>query len=191
MAEGLKKNLRPTDKVGRILYQISAGLALFGGLMIAIMGIAITTSVIGRSTNIGSITGIYDLIELWTCTAIFAFLPYCQLMNENVIVDFILNKATNRVKSFCDALGSLIYLLIGILLTWRLIFGGIEMHQNNESFTTIGFPRWISFPYAIACMSLLTIICFYTFWQSVKKIETRSDFSETINQPNSKIPGEQ
>ncbi|MAV88009.1 MAG: hypothetical protein CMM67_07155 [Rhodospirillaceae bacterium] len=191
MAEGLKKNLRPTDKVGRILYQISAGLALFGGLMIAIMGIAITTSVIGRSTNIGSITGIYDLIELWTCTAIFAFLPYCQLMNENVIVDFILNKATNRVKSFCDALGSLIYLLIGILLTWRLIFGGIEMHQNNESFTTIGFPRWISFPYAIACMSLLTIICFYTFWQSVKKIKTRSDFSETINQPNSKIPGEQ
>ena len=92
MIEGIEPSFRPTDKVGRTLYKISVSLALFGALMIAIMGVAITTSVIGRATNIGSVTGIYDLIELWTCTAIFAFLPYCQLMNENVIVDFILNK---------------------------------------------------------------------------------------------------
>jgi TRAP-type C4-dicarboxylate transport system permease small subunit len=190
MIEGIETNFRPTDKVGRTLYKISVSLALFGALMIAIMGIAITTSVIGRATNIGSVTGIYDLIELWTCTAIFAFLPYCQLMNENVIVDFILNKATSRVKSLCDALGSLIYLLIGMLLTWRLVYGGIEMHQNNETFTTLGFPRWISFPYAIACLSLLAIICLYTFWQSVKEVKIASHHKGTEDQPNTQMPGE-
>jgi TRAP-type mannitol/chloroaromatic compound transport system permease small subunit len=190
MTEGFESTSRPTDKVGRVLYKYSAGLALFGSFVIALMGLSITVSVIGRATNIGSIAGIYDLIELWTCTAVFALLPYCQIMRENVIVDFILTRAPTRVKAFCDAAGSLMYLLIGILLTWRLIFGGIEMYANNESFTTIGFPRWISFPYATLCMSLLIIVCLYTFGRSIAEARADKFFNGSLNKPDPEIHGE-
>lgn len=191
MTEGFETTSRPTDKVGRVLYNYSAALALFGSFIIAVMGVAITVSVIGRASNIGSIAGIYDLIELWTCTAIFAFLPYCQLMRDNVIVDFILTRAPTWIKAFCDATGSLIYLLIGILLTWRLIFGGIEMYQNNETFTTIGFPRWISFPYATICLSLLIIVCIYTLVRSIAEGRANKFFDGTLDREGPEIHGKQ
>jgi TRAP-type C4-dicarboxylate transport system permease small subunit len=190
MIDGFENISRPTDKVGRVLYKCTEALALFGSFIIALMGVSIAVSVIGRATNIGSITGIYDLIELWTCTAIFALLPYCQLMRDNVIVDFILTRAPTWVKALCDATGSLIYFLVGILLTWRLIFGGLEMYQNNESFTTIGFPRWISFPYAILCMSLLIIVCFYTLGRSIAEVRANKFFDESLNQSGPEIHGE-
>ena len=190
MTEDFKAISRPTDKVGRVLYKYSMALALFGSFIIALMGVSITVSVIGRATSIGSISGIYDLIELWTCTAIFALLPYCQLMRDNVIVDFILTRAPTWLKAVCDATGSLVYLLIGILLTWRLIFGGMEMYVNNESFTTIGFPRWISFPYATLCMSLLIIVCFYTFGRSVAEARANKFFDESLNKTGPEIHSE-
>ena len=190
MIEGFETSSRPTDKVGRVLYNYSAALAIFGSFIIGFMGLTITISVIGRATGIGSITGIYDLIEIWTCTAIFAVLPYCQLMRENVIVDFILSHASTRIKAICDAAGSLIFLLIAVLLTWRLIYGGIDMYNNNESFTTIGFPRWISFPYSTFCMILLITICVYTFIRSISEAKENKFFDDSLNQSDIKPHGE-
>ena len=190
MIEGFETSSRPTDKVGRVLYNYSAALAIFGSFIIGFMGLTITISVIGRASGIGSITGIYDLIEIWTCTAIFAVLPYCQLMRENVIVDFILSHASTRIKAICDAAGSLIFLLIAVLLTWRLIYGGIDMYNNNESFTTIGFPRWISFPYSTFCMILLITICVYTFIRSISEAKENKFFDDSLNQSDVKPNGE-
>ena len=190
MTEGFETTYRPTDKVGRVLYKYSAALAIFGSFIIGFMGLSIAVSVIGRATGIGSISGIYDLIEIWTCTAIFAVLPYCQLMRENVIVDFILTRALTRMKAICDAAGSLIFLLIGILLTWRLIYGGIDMYNNNESFTTIGFPRWLSFPYATLCMTLLIVVCFYTLARSISEARANKFIDDSLNRPGPEIHGE-
>ncbi len=190
MTEGFETTYRPTDKVGRVLYKYSAALAIFGSFIIGFMGLSIAVSVIGRATGIGSISGIYDLIEIWTCTAIFAVLPYCQLMRENVIVDFILTRASTRMKAICDAAGSLIFLLIGILLTWRLIYGGIDMYNNNESFTTIGFPRWLSFPYATLCMTLLIVVCFYTLARSISEARANKFIDDSLNRPGPEIHGE-
>ncbi|MDP7623497.1 MAG: TRAP transporter small permease subunit [Rhodospirillales bacterium] len=190
MTEGFETTYRPTDKVGRVLYKYSAALAIFGSFIIGFMGLSIAVSVIGRATGIGSISGIYDLIEIWTCTAIFAVLPYCQLTRENVIVDFILTRASTRMKAICDAAGSLIFLLIGILLTWRLIYGGIDMYNNNESFTTIGFPRWLSFPYATLCMTLLIVVCFYTLARSISEARANKFIDDSLNRPGPEIHGE-
>jgi TRAP-type C4-dicarboxylate transport system permease small subunit len=190
VTEGFETTYRPTDKVGRVLYKYSAALAIFGSFIIGFMGLSIAVSVIGRATGIGSISGIYDLIEIWTCTAIFAVLPYCQLTRENVIVDFILTRASTRMKAICDAAGSLIFLLIGILLTWRLIYGGIDMYNNNESFTTIGFPRWLSFPYATLCMTLLIVVCFYTLARSISEARANKFIDDSLNRPGPEIHGE-
>ena len=181
MTEGYEAHARPTDKVGRVLYKYSAALAIFGSLVIGFMALSISVSVIGRATGIGSISGIYDLIEIWTSTAIFAVLPYCQLMRENVIVDVILNRFSVRIKAICDAVGSAVFVLIGILLTWRLIYGGFDMYTNNESFTTIGFPRWLSFPYAALCMILLIAVCVYTLNRSIAESRANKFFDGNVD----------
>ena len=106
-------------------------------------------------------------------TAIFAFLPYCQLMRGNVMVDFFTGRASPRAKAALDAFGSLLFLAIGALLTWRLILGGIETYKNSDVTSTLSFPLWITFPFDIACMVVLVLVTGYTFAQNVAESRAR------------------
>ena len=164
---------RPTDKVGRVLFQASRGLALFGGAVILAVAIMTSISVSGRFSLSMPIPGDIEFIELGTSTAVFAFLPYCQLMRGNVIVDFFMTRAPIRAKTLMDALGCLLYLIAGVLLTWRLIYGGIDMYKYSELTLTLGIPRWLSFPYAMLCMAVLIAVIIYTLGRSIA--ETRAN----------------
>ncbi len=190
MSDILKGSARPSDKVGRVLYKLSAGLALFGSFIIAAMAAMVAFNVTWRATSLGSVSGIIDIIELLTNTAVFAFLPYCQIMRENVIVDFILMKAPTRAKTVCDAFGSLIFIVIGCLLTWRTTLGGFDMYRYNESFSTLGFPRWISFPYAVFCLSVLIAVCVYTFGRSIAETRANRFFDDSLNKGGPEFHGE-
>lgn len=172
MSEGLDVSTRPVGRVGRVLFRLSEGLAIVGGVVVGAMAIVITVNIIGRAAFSASIAGIVDLIEIATCTAVFAFLPYCQMTRSNVIVDFIMSAAPTRAKTACDAAGAFLYLLVGALLTWRLVLGGVDMHRYNEVTSTLGFPRWMSFPYAALCMLLLLAVIAYTIARSIA--ETRA-----------------
>ncbi len=164
---------RPTDKVGRVLFQASRGLALFGGAVILAVAIMTSISVSGRFSLSMPIPGDIEFIELGTSTAVFAFLPYCQLMRGNVIVDFFMTRAPIRAKTLMDALGCLLYLIAGVLLTWRLIYGGIDMYKYSELTLTLGIPRWLSFPYATLCMAVLIAVIIYILGRSIA--ETRAN----------------
>ena len=164
---------RPTDKVGRVLFLLSRGLALFGGAVILAVAIMTAISVSGRFTLSLPIPGDIELIEIGTSTAVFAFLPYCQLVRGNVIVDFFMTRAPIGAKTSMDAIGSLLYLIVGSLLTWRLIYGGIDMYNYSEKTLTINLPRWVSFPYATVCMAVLIAVIIYTLGRSIA--ETRAN----------------
>ena len=163
---------RPTDPVGRILYVITRWLAILGGVVVCAMASLTTVSITGRAAFSFPIPGDVELIEIGTSTAVFAFLPYCQLMRGNVIVDFFMTQEPVRAKTFLDALGSLMYFVVGSILAWRLIFGGFDMHQYAEKTLTIGIPRWTTFPYAFLCMVILLAVIAYTLGRSIA--ETRA-----------------
>ncbi|MDP6840690.1 MAG: TRAP transporter small permease [Rhodospirillales bacterium] len=166
MSEASVQMVRPTDKVGRILYAISQVLALFGGLVVAAMAIMTTTSIFGRAFLSSPVPGDIELIELGTSTAVFAFLPYCQMVRGNVIVDFFLSWASRKVKIFFDVIGGILFLGVALMLTWRLIFGGIDLYNAAETTGVLAFPRWISFPYAFVCLSTLVFVIIYTLFHN-------------------------
>ena len=167
---------RPTDRVGRALYGLTRALAILGGVVVCAMAFLTTISIPGRAAFSAPIPGDIELIEIGTSTAVFAFLPYCQLMRGNVIVDFVMAWAPTRVRTVLDAVGSLLYLSVGSLLTWRLIYGGIDMYTYSEMTLTIGFPRWVSFPYAVVCMAILLAVTVYTMGRSVAETRANSFF---------------
>ncbi len=174
MSEGLDTFARPTDKVGRVLYAFSAALAIFGGVIIGAVALMTTISVTGRASFSLPIPGDVELIEIGTSTAVFAFLPFCQLIRGNVIVDFFMTWAPQRVKSACDALGTLTYLIVGSILTWRLYHGAFDMYEYAETTGTLAIPRWYSFPYGVACMVLLLIITLYTLVNNISETKAGS-----------------
>lgn len=162
MAETENKAGRPTDPVGRFLYALTRCLALFGGLVLCAMAVLTTVSVFGRYFFDSPITGDFELIALGVGIAVFAFLPHCQLMRENVIVDFFLSGTSKRFQSAFDFIGNLIYGIIITLMTWRTPIGGMEVYETDQTTLILGLPHWWGFPFAVFCLVILLTVCIYT-----------------------------
>ena len=169
---------RPKAPVGRVLYLISKWMAVFGGVILFILAILTTISVFGRKFFDAPVPGDFELVAIGTGVAVFACLPYCQLMRGNVLVDFFMNNAPTRAKTIADIIAGLIFLAIGLMLTWRMIYGAIDMHDVNEVSMTIGFPRWTTFPISIVFMSFLVIIIIYTLGRSIAETRANRYFNE-------------
>jgi TRAP-type C4-dicarboxylate transport system permease small subunit len=167
MAEQTGDGTRPTSPVGRALLGTAKFLAILGGLLSCIMAAIVTISVVGRYAFARPIPGDYDIVGILCGCAIFAFLPYCQLMRGNVLADFFTQKAPPRIKAALDAAGNLIFLVAIILFTWRLYYGMFEMRQSSEQIAAFAFYRWWTIPFDIFCMIVLICAIFYTFMQDV------------------------
>ena len=170
MSELSSDNARPTDPVGRVLYGIAKWLAVFGGIILCGMALLTTASVAGRSLFNDPISGDFELVAIGTGLAVFAFLPWCQMVRGNVLVDFFKAATPPRAQIFTDVLGGLVYLTIATLLTWRMIFGGVDMYNYNELSMTINFPRWTTFPPSVLLMSFLVLVIAYTIARSVAEL---------------------
>lgn len=170
MAEVRGGEIRPTDKVGRFLFRVTRAVALAGGVVLALLAAMTAVSVTGRSFLNAPIPGDFELIEIGLSVAIFAFLPYCQLVRANVIVDFFMERAPVRVKAFFDAIGSLVFVAIAALLLWRHSLGAVDMYNVGETSMILGVPRWWSFPAAVACLALLVAVCVYTLRRSIREM---------------------
>jgi TRAP-type C4-dicarboxylate transport system permease small subunit len=172
MADSPAPTARPADPVGRALYRVSKACAIFGGLLLFAVSAMTTISITGRSLASAPVPGDVELIGIGTGLAVFAFLPYCHLVRGNVIVDFFMSRAPVRAKTACDVAGGLMYLVVGGLLTWRLIFGGLDMYNYSEKSITINFPRWTTFPLSFLFMCLLIAVILYSIRRSLA--ETRA-----------------
>lgn len=184
MSESAESQYRPTDPVGRVLFVIARGLAIVGSLILCAMAALTAISVSGRAAFSAPVPGDFELIAIGTGLAVFASLPYCQLTQGNVIVDFFMSKAPIRAKTVCDLLGGLMYLAIGGLLTWRMIYGGIDMYTYSEKSMTINFPRWTTFPVSVLLMSFLVVVIVYTIGRSIAETRAGRYFDDAPHYPD-------
>jgi TRAP-type C4-dicarboxylate transport system permease small subunit len=170
MSESGDFDSRSIDSMGRVLLKVTRLFALAGGLVLCAMALLTTVSVIGRRFFNTPVTGDFELIAIGTGVCVFAFLPYCHLKRENVLVDFFMSGAPDRVKSFFDAISNLTYTLIIAIMIWRMSLGGIDLYKVDEMTLILEFSRWWTFPAAILCLVLLLIVCAYTFARSVQEV---------------------
>lgn len=167
MSEAAHPGAPPADRAGRALYLVCKYLAVIGGLLACAMALLMASSVAARSIIGWPIPGDYEMTEVINGAAVFAFLPYCQLMRGNVLVDFFMIRASARIKAVCDAFGGLLFLAVGMLLTWRLVLGGVDMYRHSDVTSTLSFPRWVTVPFESTCMAVLVLVTAYTLVQDV------------------------
>lgn len=156
---------RPTDLVGRVLYRVSDILAVIGGFLCCVMAVLVTVSVTGRYLFASPVPGDYDLLGIIGGCAIFAFLPYCQLKRGNIVVDFFTTGVSPRGRSALDGIGSVLYLVIAVLFTWRLYFGAIELYETSEVLAVLNFYRWWTLPFSLFCMVVLIAVIAYRLFR--------------------------
>ncbi len=178
MAEGSEHSAWPTDPVGQALYRTSRALAIFGGVILCGLALMTAVSITGRAAFSEPVRGDFELVAIGTGIAVFAFLPWCQLRRGNVLVDFFMNHASVRAKAFCDAVGAMVYVALGALLTWRMVYGGIDMYQYSEKSLTINFPRWTTFPISVLLMAFLIVVTGYTVFRSIAEMRAGRFFDD-------------
>jgi TRAP-type C4-dicarboxylate transport system permease small subunit len=184
MAEPDRDDARPTDPVGRALFQLTRALAIFGGVLCSLVAAMVTVSVTGRYLFSAPVPGDYDLVGIIAGCAVFAFLPYCQLIRANVVVDFFTTNLSARRKALLDAFGSLFYLTVAVVFTWRMYFGMLELRANNEQIAAFRFYRWSTIPLNLACMIVLIAVIAYTLSRDIGDARTGRET------PRSAVSGE-
>ena len=158
-----------SERVGRALYRAATGVAVLGGLVLFALTLLTVISVLGRAVLSAPIPGDFELVELGMAVAIFSFLPYCQMVRGNVIVDLFTTRASPRARALLDAIGNLLYTTIAALLTWRVALGGLEIRSYRETTMVLQVPVWWGYVPAVAFLVLLTVVCAYTVWRSAEE----------------------
>ena len=169
MSEGLAPARRPPDRLGRLLFTVSRALAVLGGFLACAMAGLVTVSVAGRYLFSAPIPGDYDLVGIISGCALFAFLPYCQLQRGNVVVDFFTVKVPARGKAALDGAGALVYLVVALVLAWRLYHGAVELRETSQVLAAFNFYRWWTIPFDLACMLVLIVSIAYTLVADLRR----------------------
>ncbi len=158
---------------GQILTKMATCLAIVGGLVLLTIVLINVLSITGRVLFSRALVGDFELIEMGCAMAIFMFMPLCQLRKGNIIIDFFTTKLSEKRKHFLDALNTLIFALVASFFAWRMCFGAWDMIKYDEQTMLLQLSVWIPFFPAIFSLLLLSLICFYSFYQSLKTFSTR------------------
>ncbi len=174
-------------RVGQVLEHIARGWAYVGGAILVAMALITVFSVIGRallSYGLSPIRGDFELVEMGSAIAVFAFLPWCQLKRGHVTVDLIVDRMGGAVKRFFGFVGDLALAVISGLILWRLYLGFGEkfpfgspdlrsaLSMGSKPFfpeTTyeLEMPVWIPYGLALIGAILFFVVSVYTVWRSL------------------------
>jgi TRAP-type C4-dicarboxylate transport system permease small subunit len=148
----------PLERCTQAVLGLSRAWAVLGGgVLLAVM--LMTVAGVAMRALLGfPILGDYELVEIGTAVATFAFLPYGHQAGANVVVDVFTERAPARIKHALAALGSLLLAVVALVLLWRMALGGYDFFHYHEVTTNLGIPRWWAFPPILVSLTLLALV---------------------------------
>ncbi|QIE57785.1 TRAP transporter small permease [Pikeienuella piscinae] len=99
--------------------------------------------------------GDFEMTEVGVAVAAFAFLPYCQLTDSNVTADIFTAGASRRWIARFRLLASVVALLFGALLLWRMFAGMESQREYGYTTTILQLPIWLAFIPILISLALL------------------------------------
>lgn len=135
--------------------------AILGGLLllgvVAMNVISVVGALFGKP-----FPGDFEMTEVGVAVAAFAFLPFCQLTDANVTADIFTARASPRSIAFFKLLASIVALLFGALLLWRMYLGMGNQREYGYTTAILQFPSWTAFIPILISLALLVVAAFIT-----------------------------
>lgn len=159
-------------KLRQTLTRICEAWGLVGG--VALLGTMLTMMVTVLGGAFGKpLLGDSEIVELLGGICVFAFLPYCHLRGANVLVDFFTRPLPARINGWLDAVMNLTFAAVAIVLTWRLVEGGIGVYERGKRSMFLQLPD--AWGYAIGTLSMLLwiAVCLFIAWESTQRARGR------------------
>ena len=92
--------------------------------------------------GIGPIPGDFELVEVGTAFAIFAFLPWAHFNRGHASVEILANWFPDTMNLVIDVIADLMMFLIAILIAWRHWLGMLDKISYGEVTFILQFPLW-------------------------------------------------
>ena len=154
------------EKILNNLCAISAG---FGGIFLVALALMTLASVIGRAFFSHPIQGDVELVSLGCAVCVASFLPYTQKQNANIIVDFFTANSSESAQSWMDSFGTLVLTFSMGLITWRLGVGCLSVKENGETSMLMAIPIWIPYALMLPGLALTTLVSAFQTDQHISK----------------------
>jgi len=174
-------------RVGRWLERTTRTFAYAGGVVLAAIGLVTVASIIGRFflfAGLGPIKGDYEIVEMGSAIAIFAFMPFAQFKRAHVVVDIFTLRLSQRIQSFLGFMGDVLIALAAGVIVWRFWLGlGEKIPYGSEAVrelfsmgykpffveTTyeLSVPIWIPYSFAFIGAVLFFVVSLFTVWRSL------------------------
>jgi TRAP-type C4-dicarboxylate transport system permease small subunit len=135
-ADGARGEGPPAGLIARA----ARGLAIAGGVLMLATAAMVVVSVLMRWLMRAGIRGDFELVQIATAVAVFAFLPLCQWRRGNVFVDTFTLRLPERVNRGLDTLWDLIYAGFAWLIAWRLAIGAYDALVSRTSSMVLAIP---------------------------------------------------
>jgi TRAP-type C4-dicarboxylate transport system permease small subunit len=155
----------PIDPVGRWLERLARGLAITGGLVLTAVTLMSLYSVVMRNLAGAPIQGDFELVQMGCAVAVAAFLPFAQLRNGNVFVDFFTARASDRTKARLDAFGALLVALALALIAWRTGAGALDAFRNGETTMIMALPIWWGYAAMTPSIAVAASAALHAAWR--------------------------
>lgn len=146
-AEAGRADERPAGMIGRA----ARVLAVAGGVVMLATAIMVVASVLMRWLMRAGLRGDFEIVQIATAVAVFAFLPLCQWRRGNVFVDTFTLRVPERFNRALDMLWDLVYAAFAWLIAWRLAIGAYDAIATRTSSMVLAIP----FGWAIAATAVM------------------------------------
>lgn len=153
------------DRFGRLC----SAWAVMGGALLCVAMIVTVVSVIGRAVGAGPVDGDFEIMEIATAVAVFAFMPHTQMKRGHVIVDVFTQNLPRRAVRFLDVVGAILISVVALIWMWRTPFGAQDFFMFGDETTVLRFKRWWSFIVILPSIALFAGACLLSIFKEAEQ----------------------
>jgi TRAP-type C4-dicarboxylate transport system permease small subunit len=151
--------------IGRVLDNLSRAFAICAGVTLTVMAFMSLASVVSRAFTSKPILGDYELVQVMSAIAIAMSLPYCQMIRNNIVVDFFTTNLPKRLNDFLDLIANLLLAIGAFTFAWRMTIGMMELKHTGDASMLLNLPTWYAYFPMLLSFFLLGCNAIYSAWE--------------------------
>jgi TRAP-type C4-dicarboxylate transport system permease small subunit len=149
-------------RVPRIIERAAGVLAILGGVVALAVAGVVVVSVLRRWLFSAPIPGDFELAQIGTAVAVFAFLPYCQIVRGNIVVDTFTASLPARLRGRIDAIWDIVYAAAMAFVAVCLTRGTLDTFASHEVSMVLRIPVWPGVGFGALSCGFLAIVSWAT-----------------------------
>jgi TRAP-type C4-dicarboxylate transport system permease small subunit len=146
----------------RYIERAAKMLALAGGAVALAVAAVVVTSVLSRWLFSTPIPGDFEVAQIGTAVAVFAFLPYCQIVRGNIVVDTFTAHLPARMRGRIDAMWDVVYAAAMAFVAICLARGTIDTFASHEVSMVLRIPVWPGVAFGALSCAFLAVVSLAT-----------------------------